>query len=126
MHLRDYPKYFEKNGERRAAYFTVEATELLADGWVAVKTEKPKSPAAPEPAPEPEPEPTPVEPVAEPEKVEVEIIDAEPEENEQDEKELPDFEFMTKSELIKYAEEQGVELKTNQSKAELVEACKAL
>ena len=34
MHLPKLPTVFEKGGETRKAYFTVQARELLAAGWV--------------------------------------------------------------------------------------------
>lgn len=48
MHLPKLPTIFVKGGEERKAYFTVQARELIADGWVEQGTEKP-APAAPEP-----------------------------------------------------------------------------
>ena len=49
-HLEKLPTYFVRGDERRAAYYTIQARELLADGWteesgdneiVAAKTSKP-------------------------------------------------------------------------------------
>lgn len=48
MHLPKLPTIFVKGGEERKAYFTVQARELIADGWVEQGTEKP-APVAPEP-----------------------------------------------------------------------------
>ena len=45
------PVYFVKDGERRQALFTVDASELRAKGWVE-EGEK----AMPAPAPKPQPE----------------------------------------------------------------------
>lgn len=41
MHLSKLPTIFVKNGEERKAYFTVQARELAADGWVEKGKEKP-------------------------------------------------------------------------------------
>ena len=51
MHLQKLPTIFVKGGEERKAYFTVQARELIADGWVEQGTEEP-APAAPEPVAE--------------------------------------------------------------------------
>lgn len=40
MHLPDLPTIFVKDGEERKAFFTVQARELLASGWVLKGTEK--------------------------------------------------------------------------------------
>ena len=46
MHLPELPTIFVKGGEERKVYFTVQARELVRDGWV----EKGSEPA-PKPAP---------------------------------------------------------------------------
>jgi hypothetical protein len=106
MHLPGYPVYYVKDGKRRAVYYTAEARDLKAMGW---KLEE--APKAPEAKPTPKPE------VIKPEVV---IEDA------AELGELPDFEFMTRTELLKYAMDRGVDLPNNALKAELVEACKKL
>lgn len=107
MHLRNYPQYFVKDGERIAVYYTADARDLKAQGWKPEETKKP--------APEP------VKPAAKPEKIEAElVIEEEPESPK------PEFEFMTRTELLAYALERGVDLPNNSLKAELVEACKKL
>jgi hypothetical protein len=122
MHLRGYPKYYVKNGKRRAVYYTSEVRDLTALGWRpegdSTPVEKPVKEAAAEPTPAPEP-------VAE--RIEIEVVEEktlapEPASTE----ELPDFEFMTKPELIEYAAECGETLQPNSLKADLVEACKKL
>lgn len=113
MHLRNYPQYFVKNGERIAVYYTADARDLRALGW------EPEQSAKQEPKPAPKLEPA--QPKAEVEKLEVELI----EEN-QVESEKPEFEFMTRVELLAYAEKRGVDLPNNALKADLVEACKKL
>ena len=42
MHLSKLPTIFVKGGEERKAYFTVQARELIADGWVEQNIEEPK------------------------------------------------------------------------------------
>lgn len=124
MHLRGYPKFYIKDVKRRAVYYTSEARDLFALGWRpegdSALAEKPTPKAAAKPVPEPVLEPK-------PEKVEIEVVEeiaaaTEP----ASVKELPDFEFMTKPELIKYAAEHGETLQATSLKAELVEACKKL
>ena len=50
-HLKKQPTWFVKDGERRKAFFTVEARELIADGW---KEEGAKAEPAPRSKPLPE------------------------------------------------------------------------
>jgi hypothetical protein len=128
MHLRGYPKYYVKNGKRRAVYYTSEVRDLTALGWRpegdSTPVEKPAKKATTKPAVEPAPAPEP-EPVAE--RIEIEVVEEktlapEPASTE----ELPDFEFMTKPELIEYAAEHGETLQPNSLKADLVAACKKL
>jgi len=113
MHLAGYPKYFIKDGKRRAVYFTADARDLKAMGW------KPEEAAKPVSAP-----PKALEPVKEkePEKVEVDIVI----DGEEDSIKMPEFEFMTKAELVKYASERGVTLDATMLKSEMVEACKGI
>lgn len=42
MHLPKLPTIFVKGGEERKAFFTVQARELIAAGWVEKGTETPK------------------------------------------------------------------------------------
>jgi hypothetical protein len=128
MHLRGYPKYYIKDGKRRAVYYTSEVRDLTALGWRperdSTPVEKPAKQAATKPAAAAKPAPAP-EPVAE--RIEIEVVEEktlapEPASTE----ELPDFEFMTKPELIEYAAEHGETLQPNSLKADLVAACKKL
>lgn len=115
MHLRNYPQYFVKDGERIAVYYTADARDLRALGW------EPEQSAKQELKPAPKVELAQSEVEVEVEKLEVELI----EEN-QVESEKPEFEFMTRVELLAYAEKRGVDLPNNALKADLVEACKKL
>ena len=49
MHLPKLPTVFVKGGEERKAFFTVQARELLAAGWVEKVEEAPKAKAKEEP-----------------------------------------------------------------------------
>jgi hypothetical protein len=126
MHLRGYPQYYVKNGKRRAVYYTSEVRDLTALGWRpegdSTPVEKPAKKAATKPVAEPAPAPEPVTERIEVEVVEEKILSPEPASTE----ELPDFEFMTKPELIEYAADRGETLPPNVLKAELVKACKRL
>lgn len=120
MYIRDFPQYYVKDGERRAVYYSAEARDLKSLGWtLEVKNKEVKSKTAKRSEPEPQPESI----TQEASKLEAEVII---EDSPEDEKSLPDFEFMTKIELLEYALERGVDLPNNALKAELVEACKKL
>lgn len=116
MHLRNYPHYFVKDGERRAVYYTAEVRELLALGWRREEAEAPK------PAKTKQPESV-EEPVAE--RIEADVVIDEPAEKTEEAK-LPVFDFMTKPELLQYALDRGVDLPNNMLKAELTAECKRL
>lgn len=116
MHLRNYPHYFVKDGERRAVYYTAEVRELLALGWRREETAQ--SEPAPAPAAEPE---------AKVERIEADVVVDEPDQKaEEKDAKLPVFDFMTKPELLQYALDRGVDLPNNMLKAELVAECKRL
>ena len=103
MHLKPYPQYFVKDSERRAVFFTSEARDLRAMGWAPEKEAKQPATSAPKPI--------------------AEAVATEPAESTE---KTPDFELMTKTELLSYAMERGVDLKNNAPKAELIEACSKL
>ena len=109
-HLDKLPTWFVKGDERRAAYYTVNASELRADGWVE-EGEK----AAPAPVGDPLPE-IPVE-------AGVDAFDIEPEE--EGEEEVPSLEELTKAELLEVAAAQNLNLKSTLSKAKIIEAIEA-
>ena len=52
MHLPELPTIFVKGGEERKAFFTIQAKELLAAGWVIKGTEKPAPKKVEAPKPE--------------------------------------------------------------------------
>jgi hypothetical protein len=107
-HLDKLPTYFVKADERRAAYYTIDATELLADGW-AEEGEKAVAAVIHKPLPE-----IPVE-------AGVDAFDVEPEEDIDE-----PLEAMTKNELLEYAMKHGIDLKNNLPKAEILKACKEI
>lgn len=125
MHLRGYPKYFVKGDKRRPVYYTAEAAELLSLGWkmeeelVSVKAPVSKKNESIEAAAK-------VDEKAE--KIEVEIVEdtEKAQVSSTETKELPSFEFMTRVELLRYAQDRGVDLPNNALKAELISACKRL
>lgn len=112
MHLPGYPHYYVKDGERVVVYFTGEARDLRATGWVREESK---------PVKVVEPEPELVAQADTAEEIQVDVVIDAPEQVDQ-----PEFEFMTKPELLAYALERGVDLPNNALKAELVEACKKL
>ena len=111
-HLKKLPTWFVRNGERRAAYWTVQARELRADGWVEegekVEVRKPieKQPEI----------------IVEAGTTAYDSTDAlqEPQAEEND------LDGMTKSELLDWALERGHDLPNNDLKAEILEACKQI
>jgi hypothetical protein len=117
MHLKDCPTYFTKDGKRKAVYHTVVARELTEAGWVAeeppvtlVEKLKGLRRLTEEKAPK---EPAPVsteEPVVQPAPIE--------------EGTSASLDNMTRAELIEFAGVNGVEIKSNALKAEILEACK--
>lgn len=109
-HLAKLPTYFVKGEERRAAYYTIQARELIAEGFVE---EGEKAEAAPVSKPVPE--------------ILVEAgVDAFDTDSIKAEEADDDLEFMTKAELLDFAMEHGVDLKNNLPKAEILEACRKL
>jgi hypothetical protein len=53
MHLPKLPTIFVKDGVERKAFYTVEARELVAAGWVEKGEEKPQPKIAAKPAAKP-------------------------------------------------------------------------
>jgi len=107
MHLRKFPHYYVKDGQRRAVFYSVEARDLRSLGWEREDIAVAKKEATAEAKPKPE-------------------VTAEPDTDPDPVSEKPNFDFMTKVELLEYAMERGVDLPNNALKAELIEACKTL
>ena len=111
-HLNKLPTYFVKGDERRAAYYTIQAKELRAAGYVE---EGEKAVAA-----------KPIERLPEI----VNEVGAEPFDSTESLTEPmadeEDLDSMTKAELLGYALERGVDLPNNDLKSEILAACKEI
>ena len=109
-HLKKLPTYFVKGDERRAAYYTIQARELRAAGYVE---EGEKAVAA--------------KPVERQPEIVVEV-GAEPYDSTESLTEpiAETLEEMTKAELLDWALEHGVDLPNNDKKAEIFAACKEI
>lgn len=108
-HLSKLPTYFIKGAARRAAYYTIDAQELIAAGFTE---EGAKAEAAPQPGPLPE-------------------ILVEAGQDAYDDDSIKDtagetLEEMTKAELLEYATAHGHDLKNNLPKAEIFKICKEI
>lgn len=108
-HLAKLPTYFVKGDERRAAYYTIQARELRAAGYIE-EGEK----AAPAPAPKPVPE------------VVVEAGGSAFDMDDKLEIEEESLEEMTKAELLEWAMDHGHDLKNALPKAEIFKLCKEI
>ena len=104
MHLKNRPVYFVKDGNRRAAYYSVDARELTEAGWVIEQD----AAAAPQKAE-----------VVQPKPVQIEVPVVEPAEASE-----ADLDGMTRAELVEFAEANDIEFKSNAPKADILEACK--
>ena len=109
-HLDKLPTWFVKGDERRAAYYTIQARELRAEGFIE-EGEK----AAPAPQSKPQPEI-------------VNEVGAEPYDSTESltEPVAESLEEMTKAELLDWALEHGVDLPNNDRKADIFKACKEI
>ena len=111
-HLKKLPTYFVKGDERRAAYYTIQARELRAAGFVeeGAKAEV-RKPVEKQP-----------EIVVEVGTTAYDSTDAlqEPQAEEND------LDGMTKAELLDWAMDQGYDLKNALPKAEILAACKEI
>jgi len=113
MHLKNRPTYFTKDGIRKPVYYTVDARQLVEDGWVEEGVVEMKAPA--------KVEATPVI-AATPEAASVVRYFVESEITAEPETEV-DLGGMTRAELVQFAEANDVEFKSYGSKAEILEAC---
>ena len=111
-HLKKLPTYFVKGDERRAAYYTIQARELRAAGFIeeGAKAEV-RKPVEKQP-----------EIVVEVGTTAYDSTDAlqEPQAEEND------LDGMTKAELLDWAMDQGHDLKNALPKAEILAACKEI
>jgi hypothetical protein len=111
-HLKKLPTYFVKGDKRRAAYYTIQARELRAAGYV----EEGEKAVAAKPM-ERQPEIV-VEAGAEPYDSTESLTEPMAEKE--------DLDSMTKAELLDYALDHGVDLPNNDLKAEILAACKEI
>lgn len=112
MHLKKLPTYFVKDGVRRAAYYTIQARELRAAGYVVegeqIEVRKPieKQPEI----------------VVEAGGTAYDSVDS----LQEPQAEEGDLDGMTKAELLDWALDKGHDLPNNDKKAEILEACKQI
>lgn len=111
-HLKKLPTWFVKGDERRGAFFTIQARELLDAGWVeeGEKAEK-KKPIEKQP-----------EIVVEAGTTAYDSTDA----LQEPQAEEGNLDSMTKAELLDWAMDQGHDLKNALPKAEILKACKEI
>ena len=111
-HLKKLPTWFVKDGERRSAFYTIQARELLADGFV----EEGEKAVAAKPA---ERLPEIVNEVgAEPYDSTESLTEPMAEED--------NLDGMTKAELLDWAMDRGHDLPNNDLKAEILTKCKEI
>lgn len=112
MYLDKLPTYFIKGERRKAVYHTVLARELIEAGWQVEGATQVES-AAPQV-----------------EHVVIEIDDPEPDqaasETEEEPESVVDLDSMTKAELSKFAEDNGIEIKAYMTKSELINLCQQI
>lgn len=111
-HLSKLPTWFVKNGKRRAAYWTVQARELRAEGFIEEgRKAQVRKPIERQP-----------EIIVEAGTTAYDSTDAlqEPQAEEND------LDGMTKAELLDWALERGHDLPNNDLKAEILKACKEI
>ena len=109
-HLKKLPTYFVKGDKRRAAYYTIQARELRAEGYIE---EGEKAVAA-----------KPIERLPEI----VNEAGAEPYDSTESltEPVAETLEEMTKAELLEWAMDRGHDLPNNDKKADILQACKEI
>lgn len=111
-HLKKLPTYFIKGDDRRAAYYTVQARELRAAGYVEEgEKAEPRKPIERQP-----------EIVVEAGATAYDSTDA----LQEPQAEEGDLDSMTKAELLDWAMDQGHDLPNNDRKSEILEACKQI
>lgn len=111
-HLKKLPTYFVKDGQRRGAFYTIQARELCEAGWVE-EGEKAEVAKPLERLPEI-----------------VNEVGAEPYDSTESLTEplaeKDDLDSMTKAELLDWALDKGHDLPNNDLKAEILAACKEI
>jgi hypothetical protein len=110
MYIRNAPVEFRKDGETRFVYYTVEADELIDQGWVCMLTQEERI------AEQTEDDFVPIE------SKEEQVVPAEDVavNTDSDGSKLVE---MTKNQLIEYASENGVTINPYSTKAEILSVC---
>lgn len=109
-HLEKLPTYFTKGDQRRAAYYSIQARELIAAGWtveggeVAVREPIEKQPEI----------------LVEAGTTAYDSVEAEQE----PQAEEGDLDGMNKAELLEWAADHDIEVKPYAAKSVILEACK--
>ena len=111
-HLKKLPTWFTRDGERRGVFYTIDARELRAAGWVeeGTKAEK-RKPIEKQP-----------EIIVEAGTTAYDSTDA----LQEPQAEEDDLDGMTKAELLDWALDKGHDLKNSLPKAEILKACKEI
>lgn len=107
-HLSKLPTYFVKGNDRRAAFYTVTARELLDAGYIEEGPKAEKAPEAPK---------VPEQPV---------VAGGDAFEDLMDDELKIELDSMTKAELLEWAMEEGFDLKNALPKAEILAICKKI
>ena len=107
-HLKKLPTYFVKDGVRLAAYYTIQAREFRAAGFVEEGAPAEAAPVAPK---------VPEQPV---------VAGGDGFEDLMADEIQEALDAMTKAELLEWAYEQGHDLKNALPKAEILKACKEI
>jgi hypothetical protein len=105
-HLKKLPTYFVKDGVRRAAYYTIQAREFRAAGFVEEGAPAEAAPVAPK---------VPEQPV---------VAGGDGFEDLMADQLKTELDSMTKAELLEWAEDLGYDLKNALPKAEILAMCK--
>jgi hypothetical protein len=107
-HLEKLPTYFIKDGVRRAAYYTIQASELKDAGFVEESSVAKPAPPAPK---------VPEQPV---------VAGGDAFEYLMTDEYVENLDSMTKAELLEWAYDHGHDLKNALPKAEILQACKKI
>lgn len=127
MHLQGYPRYYTKNGKRRAVYYTGEARDLRILGWRPEEENVATSVTRAEVVQGQERNTVKNTGLDDQAVIEAELVESLSQDSKKEQAtSLPEFEFMTKTELLQYAMDRGVDLPNNILKAELARACREL
>ena len=110
-HLKKRPTWFVKDGQRRGAFYTIQAREWPEQGWVEGEKAEVREPIEKQP-----------EIVVEAGTTAYDSTSA----LQEPQAEEDDLDGMTKAELLDWAEDKGHDLKNSLPKAEILKACKEI